>query len=118
MSQTVTILVVDSSSVNRAEVRRALSGWADCQYEFGEAATGAAALDLMDTLAPGCVLTALDLSDMSALDLIAAVNAKGASSCAVIVLTDAQLRRLQERQAKLARAAQLLADETLPIGIS
>jgi PAS domain S-box-containing protein len=83
-----TILVIDDSPEDRAEVRQLLLKGSDRRYHFIEAGTGAAGLREALAALPDCVVLDYNLPDADAPKLLAALaGPDGATICPVVVLT-------------------------------
>ncbi len=98
MSERWVVFIIDDSDDDRADVRRDLLRGADREYRFVEAATGAAALSLCQTFAPGaptCVVLDYFLPDMDALEILTALRGSNElPACPVVLLTGSGERDL------------------------
>jgi len=85
-----TILIVDDSPDERADVRRMLLLGSDRRYRFVEAETAADALQAMQSVTDGpidCMVLDYHLPDATAPELLAELAAAGAPSIPIVVLT-------------------------------
>ena len=84
------MVLIDDSEDDKAEVRSLLLRGSERRYNFSEAQTGAAgvALVLAACVLPDCVLLDYNLPDMDALDVLKALaGPDGLPVCPVVVLT-------------------------------
>lgn len=93
------ILIVDENPAERGAIRALLATGSDRPYEFSEAETGTAAVQLCD--GADCMILGCSLSDPDALAVLAALRSgQDTARCPVLVLTDAMGR---ERASALLR---------------
>lgn len=91
-AETITwsVVLIDDSEDDKAELRRLLLRGSDRRYTFAEAQTGAAGVALVmgAKALPDCVLLDYNLPDMDALDVLTAfAGSDGLPVCPVVVLT-------------------------------
>ncbi len=89
------ILIIDDNADDRADLRRMLLRGGARRYRFSEAERGAIGVSMVLDKAAGpvdCVLLGYHLSDMDALEVLAALcNGAGVPPCPVVVITGSDL---------------------------
>jgi PAS domain S-box-containing protein len=86
--QSLRILVVDDDRIDREIYKRCLKEIATPSFEFTEAESAAAGIELGKTWRPDCILLDYDLPDMNGLQVLAGFRTGGESlPCAVVMLT-------------------------------
>ena len=78
--------MVEDNHVDREIYKECLRDIADPKFEFAEAASAAAGIELAQTFRPDCILLDYDLPDSTGLDFLAHLNHQGQPS-AVVMLT-------------------------------
>jgi PAS domain S-box-containing protein len=82
------ILVVDDDRIDREIYKRCLKEIATPSFEFTEAESASAGIELAKTGHPDCILLDYDLPDMNGLEVLAGFRSGGESlPCAVVMLT-------------------------------
>lgn len=86
--QQLRILVVDDDRIDREIYKRCLEEIATPSFEFTEAESAAAGIELAKTAHPDCILLDYDLPDMNGLEVLAGFRSSGEGlPCAVVMLT-------------------------------
>jgi PAS domain S-box-containing protein len=82
------LLIIDDQRVDREVYKRYLQRSTTYEFEFAEAVTAGAGIDLCRAWRPDCVLLDFNLPDMDGLDALPAMRREdNALSCAVVMLT-------------------------------
>jgi PAS domain S-box-containing protein len=86
--QQLRILLVDDNRIDREIYKRCLTEIANPCFEFTEAESAAAGIELAKTGRPDCILLDFDLPDMNGLEVLAGFrNGVESLPCAVVMLT-------------------------------
>ena len=115
------VVIIDDSPDDRAEVRRLLLRGADWRYALSEAGTGAAgvAMVLAGPLKPDCVILDFNLPDMDALEVLRQLRgADGLLVCPVVVLTGGNLREAGRMVLRLGAQDYIAKDGLTPLALT
>jgi len=86
--QQLRILVVDDDRIDREIYKRCLKEIANPSFEFAEAESAAAGIELAKSGRPDCILLDYDLPDMNGLEVLDGFRSdSGSLPCAVVMLT-------------------------------
>lgn len=88
------VLIVDDSSTMRRIARKVLED--NCKFEYIEASNGAEAVAAAADSAIGIILMDWNMPEMSGIDAVKAIRAKGNKTPIVMVTTEAEKRRVIE----------------------